>query len=336
MPGGGQTILAANALTAGLRADFAATYRQQYRFVRERLARIMMLGVPSDKLTELYAYFESAPYPIRWPRGQTISSKPFKSVQFSVTNVDWARKIEWHKNDREDDQIRSLFDQARQLGANFATLHERVFFQLLTNTTDSTLLATIPNAPDGAAFFATTAAGANRFGVSGGNIVTGTGVATSGAVRTDFFSAISRFKRFQDTEGQPLLEEGVLDQGISVIYGATNEQIFREAFIQSRTVQATAAGQASTGAAVTNIVLESGLNLKLWSTQRITDNDWFIILEGTQIKPVFQQEREALKEHVETMDNSDYARRTKIESIQWDARYGYGINIPYSAIKVDN
>lgn len=332
----GQIIESAATLTAGLRSDFIGTYRRMYDSILPRLSRVMQLGVPSDKITEFYAYYESAPHPVRWSRGNNIASKGFKSVGYNVTNYDWGRRIEWHVNDRMDDQTKSLFQQARALGENFALLHERIFFQIIRSANDPDLLPSIPLAPDGASLYATTVSGVDRFGAPGGNLLTGSGVSTAQDIRNDFFNAIEQFKLFQDTEGQPLLHDDILDRGIVVIYGAKNERVFREAFRQERTVQTQVVGGTGTAAAVTNIIMESGLAVTLQSTQRIPDDDWFIFLEGTEIKPIFQQERQGLQENVATMDNSDSARDTKIEYIQWHARYGYGINVPYQTIMINN
>ena len=302
--------------------------------VKARLGGVMQLGVPSDKLTEIYGYFESAPYPRIWTRGNTISSKNFRSIQFNVTNRDWGRRIMWHVNDRQDDQTKTLFDQARAAGEHWATLPERIFFQVLRNVADADLLPAIPLSADGAAWHATTAAGADRFGVTGGNIETGTGIATPVTVRTDFFNAIERFRQFQDTEGQPLWDESLLDQGFTVIYNVANDQTFREAFIQGRTIAA--ATTATSNAAVTNIIMESGLNVKLWATQRLTDNDWYIFASGAQRKSFFQQQRQPLEEAFATWETSDWTRDTGEEYIQWKSREGYGLVIPYDTVKVDN
>lgn len=333
----GQPVISSAMLTAGLRADFAETYKAKYKSVLARLNRIMQLGVPSDKLTEIFGYFESAPHPKRWPRGENRKSKGFKSVQYSVTNYDWSAEVEWHENDRNDDQTKGLYTRAQEAGANFASLHEKIFFQIIKAAVDKNLLPAIPLAPDGAALFATTAGGVNRFGAANGNLISGGGVASAEAIRVDFFKAVQQFKLFQDTEGEPLFDESVLDAGMTVIFGAANEKLFREAFIQGRTLQtAEIAATAIAAAAVSNIILESGLKVGLLSTQRITDNDWFVFLEGLPVKPIFQLERQPLRSIARTMENSDQARETKIEAVMWDARYGYGINVPYSAIKINN
>lgn len=331
----GQIVVAASTLTAGIRSDFATAYSSAYEASKARLSNCMDLGVPSSRLTEIYAYFETAPYPRIWKRGDAIPQDAFNSVKFEVTNRDWAIQVEWNENDREDDQTRSLMQRAREAGTNFATLSERVFFQILTAATDNNLLPAIPNAPDGAAMYAATdGSGSARFGATGGNLLTGSGVASSAAIRDDFFDSIERLRQFQDTQGQPLHSEDYIDKGLTVVYGVANEHVFREGFQQSRTI----AGPLTTtgNAAVTNIIMESGLNVTLWPSPRITDNDWFLFSNGAPLKPIFQQVRRPLRESYANMDNSDLARSTKIESVSWDSRDGFGVFLPYSTVKVNN
>lgn len=330
-------VMAGATLTAGLRADFARTYESRYAKVGLKLQDVMD-RVTSDKLEEIYAYFEAAPYPARWPRGSQIQSKPFGSVQFTIKNVDWGRRIEWHVNDREDDQTQSLFTQAQAAGANWATLDERVFMQIITGTSDPDLLESIPNAPDGSALYATTAGGSDRFGVSGGNTIESpAGVSTAGDVRTDLFTAVERTKLFQDTEGEPLWPDDVIDGGFVVYYNADNYQIFQEAFIQGRTMQVVQDGGSNvSGAAVTNVVLDSGLRVELRATQRITDNDWFLFLKDSPLKAVVRQERQPLRSFTATFENNPGTRDAKIEYIQWDSRTGYGVLLPYQTVRVNN
>lgn len=336
----GSIVVASNLLTAGLRSDFWDTYERTYNGMQARLSKVMELNVPSDKLTEIYGYFLSSPYPRRWPRGEGLPNKNFKGVQFSVTNRDWAVRVSWHENDRQDDQTKSLRDRATAAGEHFATLDERVFFQINTGATDSQLLPAIPNAPDGVGLYsATDGDSANRFGVSGGNIVTGNGVASAGTIRSDFFNAIERFRQFQDTEGQPLWDDSVIDSGYVLFFNVANWQVVAEAFQQGRTMQIlqnVAAAENVAAATPTNIVMDSGLNVELVPTQRITDNDMFVYLKGARRKPIFKQVRQPIREWFATMDNSDSSRDTKIEYAQWEARFGYGVMLPYGAVQINN
>lgn len=332
-----QTIVSAATLTAGLRATFSDAYKQSYDGVKNKLTKVMDLDLPSDKLTEIYAYFETAPYPRRWPRGDEISSKAFKSVQFSVTNFDWGRRVPWHENDREDDQTRTLYDQARQLGQHFGTLDERIFFQILLSQTNPDLLPSIPNAPDGAPLFSATAGdGTDRFGYNGGNVVTGTGL-TAQQIQADFFNAIERFKLFRDTENQPLWDEGMLDGGgYMVIYNVENDHAIKEALKLAAIAQTFVNGTDLAAATIPNLVLENGYGVEFWPTQRITDDDIRIVAMGSPHKGVFKQQRRALRESMANVDTSDHSRNTKEEYIQWDSRSGYSVFLPYQTVLIDN
>jgi phage major head subunit gpT-like protein len=314
--------------------DVQATFLNTYRKVvgrNSKLPNVMKLGVSSSKRTERYGYMESPPTIDRWDRGEAIPEDAFRVRAYSVENLNWGKAIGFHEDDVDDLQLGDLRAVGSQLAARAAQLPEEVLFQIMLGTTSARLLKVVPTAPDGANLYsATTGGGANRFGVSGGNIVTGTGVATSKAVRSDFFNALERFRQFQDTEGQPLLDEGALDAGITIIYNVANEEKFREAFLQGRTLDGSAA--------VSNVILESGLKVTLWSTQRITDNDWFCFLNGEADgpRPVFEQVRQSPRMMEETRENSERARRYKILATLADMRSGFGVNLPYMTVQVNN
>lgn len=335
MPFHGNTVIAGDSQTAGIKATFATAYKKSAGPVLNRLRSCMDLGMPSDKLTEIYAYPESAPHPVRWPRGQRVPMKSFEYEQFQVTNYDWAINVPWHLNDEEDDLTKTLPTQARMAGTNFATLHERVFFQILTGTADPDLLPAIPNAPDGLAITSTS----TRFGRSGGNTVTGTGVATTAQIVADVFSAIEAMIAFQDTEGQPLWDASVFMEGFTIVYGAENSEIFGAAFLNAfhGNIVANQAGSENVGGNTSsNTLLSSGYKFNLWGTPRLTGADYYVFANGVPFKPIFQQERRGLRYSDYTMANSDNARLTKEVAAQWDARYGYGVFLPYGLVKVDN
>lgn len=330
-----QPVAAANSFTAGLLSEFLATYERKYKGLSDRLAKNMAMGLAGhDRRTQTYFYWEAVPHFRRWILGQDMPESSFGGVQFEVTVREWAQSISWRFTDRQDDQTSSLVQHSRGLASSFALQDERVFFQILTAATDAALLPSIPTAPDGANLFATTAGGADRFGISGGNIRTGSGVATSGALLTDFYASRARARQFQDGQGQPLLDDDVLDGPMTIYYGAANEQVFREAFLQQ--LRPLAASTATSNAGISNVVLDSGHQLRLVSTQRITDNDWFIFMDNVDIKPIFSVERQPVQEVVETFENSDNVRRSGIESIRFWNRRAYGVALPYAAIQVNN
>ena len=234
-----------------------------------------------------------------------------------------------------------MVDHARGLGESYALLQERIFFQLLQGETDPDLLpdAATMTAPDGATLFSATHGDTtDRFGVSGGNTLTGTGTTISN-IRQDFFSALVRFKLFKDTEGQPMWSDSFVDGPYIIVYPAQLEEVMRESFTQRYHVQ-DAGGVATTdkmSPAVSNVILDSGQKVQLWGTQRLSDsNDFYIFMASSDVKPIFSQERQPLTDVVETFENSDTVRRTGIESIRFLSRHGFGLSLPYSIIKVTN
>ena len=337
----GQPVLAGATFAAGILAQALGTYKQQYEVMKNRLGGCMELDYPSTRREEIYAYYDTAPFLNRWPVGENMEAGTFKGVRFSVLNHRWAQSVSWNASDAADDQTGGLMAQARQIGQNAAMLDERLFFQVLTGTTDTDLLpSATPNAPDGVALYnATDGTGAVRFGVSGGNIVTGN-VTSAIQCRTAYWTALGQFRNMQDTQGQPLHDEAVIDGPKILIYGAANEQVFRESFIQNQV-----AGQAMTGAtpsasspdiaASSNLIQDSDQVPSLWSTQRISDNDSFLFLENSPIKAAFSQLREPLREQVATFDNSDVARDTGVESVRFWLRKGLGVNLPYQTLNLN-
>jgi len=335
----GQPVLAGATFAAGILAQALGTYKQQYEVSKNRLGGCMEIDYPSTRREEIYAYMTTPPFLNRWPVGQNMEMGTFKGVRYTCLNHRWAQSVSWNASDLADDQLSSLLLTARQIGQNAAQLNERLFFQVLTGTTDTDLLpSATPNAPDGVALYsATDGPGGARFGVSGGNIVTGN--VTSGIeCRTAYWTALGQFRNMQDTQGQPLHDEAVIDGPKILIYGAANEQVFREAFIQNQV-----AGIADVGtdpssaniAGVSNLIQDSNQVPTLWSTQRISDNNSYLFLQNSPIKAIFSQLREPLREQVATMDNSDIARDSGVESVRFWMRSGVSPNLPYQTINLN-
>jgi len=327
-------VFAGDALQRGIKNTFGHTWKRRYEQSDKRV-KVLCESVPSDKYKELYAYPETPPYARRRPYGQGIAVASFRFRSYEVENLAWGVGVTYDEADAIFDQTDLLISQARGAGESFGSIKERVTFQILTGASDPLLLPAIPNAPDGAAMFsATDGASADRFGVSGGNLLTGSGIGSGAAVRSDFFSAIERFHLFQDPEGQPALDAGLLDQGVTVYFGATNLEVFAEAFLQARTALASAG--APSNAAVTNLLGDAGYKIALVPTQRITDNDWFVVLDAADPKPIVEQVVVPVLESPQLAENSDLGRISRQFGWFWATYRGYGVNLPLFAVKVNN
>lgn len=326
-------INASSVLANGLRTEFWNMYESvKNRVADSRLASVMDLNVSATNREHTFAYFESAPHFTNWTRGGTIQSKGMDSVAFTVQVYEWGRRIPWLKWDRDDDQTDSLMAVARQAGESAALLPERFFFDLIQNSTS--LLPAVPTAPDGAAMFSTTdGSGAARFGATNGNLLTGGGV-TAQAILTDFYDAIEQFMSFQDTEGQPLLGDSIMQQPFILVHPLGLTEAMETAFLQRQQL-----GDATAGGAKSNIVADTAKRVTLWPSARLTDaNDWYLFLGSPPKQPTFFLDREGVNEETALMEdnNSDHTRETAEESIQWWSRSGAGIALPYGAIKTTN
>lgn len=320
-------------LANGLRTEFWDTYASvQNRVADSRLSSVMNLSVGATNREHDFAYFESAPHFTQWKRGDEIKSKAMDSVSFNVPVYEWGRRVPWLKWDKDDDQTGSLMDVARQAGQSAALLPERFFFDLIQNVTG--LLPSIPTAPDGVAMFSTTDGGGGaRFGATNGNLLTGGGV-TAAAILTDFYDCIEQFMSFQDTEGQPLIGDQVLQQPFIICHPVGMTEAFETAFLQKQQL-----GDATAGGAKSNIVADTAKRVTLWPSPRLTDaNDWYCFLGAPPKEPTFFLDREGVQEETALMEdnNSDRTRATAEESIQWWSRSGAGIALPYAAIKTTN
>jgi hypothetical protein len=332
MPNQVTTLGQSGTLRRGLRDAFNNAYDSQAELTKEALEPVMALGLPSDTDKEFYAYYEHAPYPKYWPRGSEVEKAGFKAVQFNIVNHDYGLEVEWHGDDESDDQTGVLRPRAAQTGTNFAYNPTLAFFDLLLSTTS--FLPSTTNAPDGAAVFSTTDGDSNdRFGATNGNLLTGTGVASSAAITTDVFNAMEQFRLFQNTEGEPLFPDAVLDGGFIVYAAAGNERLFTDAFNQNPTSNiAPAAG----AVAVQNTFVAAGKRVELRFTQKITDNDHYLFLRNAPDKPFFQQMRKPVEEQVFDEGNSKESARSLLRSMIWHERTGYGIFLPYGVVKTNN
>lgn len=340
-------IIASANLANGLRTEFADTYMAiRNRQADSRLAKVMDLGVGATNRNHTFGYFDAAPHAEHWPRGSSIASDGNKAKSFDVSVYNWGRRVPWHMDDRADDQTGTLFDSAKGAGNSFALLPERFFFDLLLSTT--TTLPGLPTAGDGVALFsATNGDGGARFGITGGNIITGGGVLNLSDILTDYYATMARYRGMQDGKGQPLFSNDILDAGVTIICGAHLEHVMEQAFIQKQQaagMSATGAqsGTIVAGASQSNLSQDANRPVDIWPTSRIaaSNDDWFVFLNGVPTPPTFLLDREGIVEQTSLMGDQsagDHTKTTGEEFIQWHSRQGAGVaGEPFGAIQVNN
>lgn len=316
-------------------------YNTVFQVGRERLARFMDLDMPSFGLrTEKIFYPLDVPTFARWDYGAPVPQGNFGAVQFSVSVLRFGLKMEYELDDVQDDTTRSLIRHVSEnMAERAAQFDDRVQAQLVTGAANPELLPNgAPNASDGAAYFsATDGAGANRYGVSGGNVFSGAGVAFQQQVMGDYFKALnSRLRLFKDTHLEPFHAEGVEEQGVGIQFAPGNGQVFSEAFRQLRRLRMDATVSPAVGAAESNIAMDMNRSVELWPNPRLTGNSWFLTLTGFRRKGTFKIAREPFSVRPYDLGNSDKAADLNVGGYRAKFRAAYGIGSAIQSVEVTN
>lgn len=329
MPSGAMTS-AIQTLERGALPNFRNAYDRHYKTAADKLSDVMELNMPSSKSIEILPYMLAQPHARLWKDGDPAFEGAARSESFTIVNRTWEIRVPWAVNDELFDQINYLVPAIRNAGASMPWIPERVFFQFLNGNADPALLPAIPQAPDGAAMYsATDGTGAARFGFVGGNIVTGSGVATAAQIIADLHAAIAAGQQFQDGQGQPLWAPDVLESApVLVVYPAKYRLIFAQAFGQ-RFI-------ADSNAAPSNVILDADMKFKLWGTQRLTGKDWYVFFTGVEKRPLVQTLASPIRQYLATMDNSDWCRNYRTNYLQWDWVGGFGLGPVYQTINIHN
>jgi hypothetical protein len=328
---GPQNLSIPGSRTKGLMSNFVNLYFNRFKQDQARLVNVMgFIDSLNNARDETFWYPEAVPGFRRWDEGEPRTYGTVGDRTFTVSILKWEDAVQWKRIDEEDDLSRRLRPHLQSIANKAGLIDVEVFFQILTAGTDLDRLSSIPNAADGNAL----SSSSTRFGDTGGNIVTGSGAATTAAIKADYFEVRRRMNAFQDTQGELLHDDGIFDRGVTIIFGDSNLEKFAEAF-GARTIQGVAAG-------IDNVLyLKETLQDKitLWATSRITDDDWFVFLDDYPEKAIFALQRNdlgGLEEVYADENNSDFCRDNDVRRLLWRIRRGYGVALPYNMMKVDN
>ena len=295
--------------------------------------------VQSNKANEDFATMESLPLPRIWNKNEARTWTSIKDLYINIVNRKWQGAISWSIEDEEDAQVQSIPDKARMLGQRFAELDERIAIQLIESGTDNLLLPSIPNAYDGSALVSTS----TRFGVSGGNQVTGSGVSTVNAIVTDLYAVKKKFRQMQDTEGQPFYQsEDVSFKNFRIIAPEEIEEVLTRALSTKMMPASGTFSDASnnlSNASVDNpiFVKDGDLLNQVYFTQRLSDvNDYYIYLDVPFVKPLVILDRVPLSVIEYKPGTSDWGGDYDMKGVGFRMRRGYGVGAPQAFIKVSN
>lgn len=320
------------ALAKGVQQIFKDTYAPEAESVSALIGDgLMKLSVGSDGLFENYAYHTSPLHPEYRDRGAPPRDGLIESVGWQVRNLNWEREILWHEDDEQDDRLNHIRARAAEASINWAWLDARVAFQMLSGTADPLLLPSIPLAPDGAALFsATDGSGADRFGVTGGNLVGGQTLNTEQGFEEAFLATKQRLLQFRDTHGiAPLNLDSSLKSGLVLYYSRDNEEVVSAAL--ARKFRATFTGVAGEGASQSNYFIDGDMKVEARGTVFLSGSDFYLGLKKPRHQPLFRQDRMKLRMLPITPENSP--ERHGEVGFWLKSRSGFGMNLPTSIVK---
>lgn len=261
-------IVAGPALTAAVKTNLVQAYD---RALAEAalFEAVVETTETSDKLSENLVQRESAPLPQRKDKGDRTNYGSTKYKSYNIVNRRWEVGIAIHRDDLADDQTGELKTEPSRLGARMAQLRTRVLYQLILSTSDPKLLPSVPLAADGASYYsATNGAGGDRFGVSGGNIVSGQTMTTAANIRQGVLAGIIRIGSYLDSEDEPIYDIDDVKNVIMAVPFSVYD-LYLEAFKQEL-----AAGRSVTGDfpndALSQFFKERRFNLQIFPSPRIT------------------------------------------------------------------
>lgn len=242
---------------------------------------------------------------------------------YTIVNHEYQAGIHLHKNDRMDDRTGTFQRSISAAAKSYYSLFIDIMHQLLTGTSNTELLPSIPNSYYGIALIS-----ASHTFVTGGNTFAGTGT-TEAQIKTDIFTALARFLDMQQ-EGKSYRywspEDAKLDNCVFIIPPELQE-VF-ENLQKGSLIQGSSAG-------ISNVLVN---RFKYFVESRLTDaNDWYVILDADpSVKPFVRQPREELVITNEVWPSDSYSKQTGFEYYAASHRWGLSVYEPRSIVKCTN
>ena len=320
-----------SSLRAGIQADLADTWRQEYpTFEQQWSVMVKFLNWTTIRHAD-YGFKESIPFPKFWGYGTGRTRQTFRDRYITVTVYPYELSIPWSAWDETDDQLKDLRTHVQSGTRRFMMLPIKFVSEYMNGT--ASLLPSLLNTYDGASLYsATDGGGSDRLGVSGGNIVTGSGLTAAGVIN-DIAAVQRRFLGMLDTQSQPIFDESMVmyDKLVAVIPPALNElfqRVTQQEFIRSDPLNNTSESNFLKG------------TFRYEICPFLTDtSDWFVFLDNPYYKAFAYrapQNENDIMSIVADFNNSDHAREFNEYVIHTHVRVGIAPWFPAATIKINN
>ena len=330
--------MAGTTLRLGLRSDYRGTYDNTYIRQATQYGNFMQYGAGTDTYLTPFAYPESQTYPSQHGWGMPIKEKPTRYVDYDSVQKRWADSVSTLNRDSKLSTLGGINEDAQSRGRNFGTLAARAMTQMMEGTVDPALLETLPLAPDGSPIYsATSGTGADRFGILGGNLLTGLALGTGAGLRDAVMSLIEQILQFKDTESQPLQNQDLFSEfGMDVMLPTGLFRQGIEAFKQTMTPLVGTTDAATSGGNVTtaNYLTEAGFNIPLLLTPHLTvETAIYIAVKGAPVKPMTELVSQDFTESYYDASNSEHRGETGTSRWLFEKWCDYFTNLPLRTAK---
>lgn len=327
-----------NQILPGVQKVFTDAYLVQgMDKVQSYLSGLMDFGLKATARKEKLAYPEAPPAVKRWDYGTTVQHGAFNYRQWEFDVLRWGLAIDWNVDDDADDQLGALEKQAMNIAERYKYIPWQIAMQILAGGTASANLLPGPLlAPDGVGLFATTnGEGGPRFGRVGGNIVTGSGVASEAALEKDVFAVQNAFAVFLDQAGQFRWRSWQTSTSLHLFVPFALREVFLKAFKRKGLSLANVNG-VTTAAAVAQITDEYVSQIVF--AQELTGSDWFAVLSGapTVATPMLCAPRDDATLYPVYPQTSGPQAETDSVTLFSKARWGFALGPCDAVIRVNN
>lgn len=213
---------------------------------------------------------------------------------------DYEFTIEWRDDEERDSRIvDSLISRVKDGAARLADFDEMALHDLINGSATYLHPSTDFNCHDSLPLYS--ASHATR---SGGNIVTGSGVASTSAIKADWFKVLQAFREMIGRQWD--------DARFLVVAPPQLKEVMANAFDAH----------------------SQNAELVIW--ERLSNNDWYVFLVGGAAVPLIKLARSGTKQREWNFENSEWASKTRMKGIGWDLRVGYGALNFSATVKVHN
>lgn len=322
------TVNVKQSLKAGVQNWIKDTWKQVIPVFMKQQA-LLMKNLPFSSIRNVSMVFkDSLPFPSLWNYGTPRSYTNFQDRVLQVMLIPYSIAIAYSHYDEMDDQIGDIKEHIEASIKRYGQLPDVLSAEYFNGT--AVLNPSLAVTYDGASLFsATDGAGDNRLGVSGGNIITGSGLTPAGFIH-DLAVAQRRFMNFVDPVGRkPIYDPADVDfKALEVIVPTSLNEIVEKVsgteYIRS---------DSSVTVAESNWVKGT---FKFHVNPYLSDtSDWYVVANHPYWKPFVNRAPKDIESILADRTNSDRARETNEYVFFADTRMGIAPYFPGCIIKVN-